>query len=161
VQGSTHVAVGIVTGAAIAAHFHVVVGGPLLVILSAAALSALLPDIDHPASRISRALGLAALPFRLLAHRGLTHSLLAVVGLALLLAGVHTPFIYAAATVAGYSSHLLADALTPIGIRLVYPLRWHFRLVPRSLAISTGGALDGLLGVFSLLASIYLLNHLS
>jgi inner membrane protein len=83
----------------------------------------LLPDIDHPKSWVGRrtrpiSTAIAAT----FSHRGLTHSAIAVIGLALLLshAGYHRGGV--SALVIGYMSHLAADMLTPRGLRLAWPL---------------------------------------
>src|SRR4051812_11682043 len=133
-QGTTHMAIGFMTGAAVASSYHV----PLSVETGAVAMmtvvGSLLPDIDHPASRISHDMKCFALPFHLFSHRGLTHSLLAVVVMALLMGFLQVEFVRAVALLAGYVSHLIADALTRSGIRLWWPSRRRFRILPKALS---------------------------
>lgn len=163
-RGSTHVAIGV--SAALLA------GQPWYGV-AAAALGSLLPDIDEPGSiigskvpgsalgRVGRAaagglvlylgikgnnrlaivsgVGLLALAF--IPHRGITHSLLALVlawlGARALLPGAALPF------AVGYALHLMADALTPAGVPLLWP--W-----PKNVGVPlvrTNGWIDRLGGV--------------
>ncbi len=122
---------------------HVVVGGaawisvaPLLhanpldpILLSLTLAGSLLPDIDHPKSWLGRRMRpLSTGISRLLGHRGVTHSALAVVALMLVLqyAGYRRLAVWG--VVIGYLSHLGADLLTPAGLRLGWPLRWIWSL---------------------------------
>lgn len=96
--------------------------------LAAATLGALLPDIDHPQSWAGRKLRVVSVPLALVfGHRGITHSLLAVAGAIALLAVMGTGGM-AAPVAIGYLSHLLADALTPSGVPLLWPSRRRFTL---------------------------------
>ncbi|KAF0224346.1 MAG: putative membrane-bound metal-dependent [Rhodospirillaceae bacterium] len=96
--------------------------------LAAAALGALLPDIDHPHSWAGRKVRFISVPLSLLlGHRGLTHSALAVLAGAVLLAIMGTGWL-AAPVVVGYLSHLLADGLTPSGVPLLWPHKRRFSL---------------------------------
>ena len=163
--GGTHLLIGFMTGAAVATHLHLPVTTPLAVVLGAAMVGSLLPDIDHAGSTVSRRLGLLALPvrflarLRLLGHRGFTHSLLAVALLILVLNALHADYALSTAFVGGYSSHLVADALTPRGIRLWFPLRYGFQ-VPRLLAIKTGSNWEMLVALICLFVSIGLVRAL-
>lgn len=111
--------------------------------LGAAALGALLPDVDHPHSRVGRLVKPVSVPLSLLlGHRGVTHSLLAV--LAALYAAGRLGMAWMAAPVAvGYLSHLAADALTPAGVPLLWPLRARFALP----LARTGGMIEIILVV--------------
>jgi membrane-bound metal-dependent hydrolase YbcI (DUF457 family) len=123
---------------------------PLLWLLAAPALLAL-----------SLALSLANWLIMLItAHRGLTHSLLGLVGVTtgcwLLTAWAVGPALTVGFGV-GYASHLLADMLTPQGIRLASPLSqtsWH--LLPRALRFSGASWQAGCLTVASLTAGLAL-----
>ena len=89
-----------------------------------AVLGGLLPDIDHPKSWVGRRLRpLSDMVAGLFGHRGVTHSLLAVIGCWLLLRAQAIPVRIAAPIAVGYLSHLLGDLLTPGGLRLAWPLR--------------------------------------
>lgn len=103
----------------------------------AGALGGVLPDIDSDES-VRGASGLA--------HRGGTHSLLAVAGLVLawhLLEARLGPLPFMFACVVGYVSHLAADALTLHRIKPLWPLQWRFGLP----LISTGSLLEYLVVV--------------
>lgn len=140
------------------------------------ALGALLPDLDTPASLLSRAsLGGVqplALPSRWInhryGHRGATHSLRAW-GIA---AALLSPLIllgpeagsglaFWLGLVVGYGSHLLGDGLTRSGIPLFYPGPKRVHLLPKSLRLLTGSlAEDAVMGVLALTALLLLLRHL-
>lgn len=95
------------------------------VALGLAVAGSLLPDIDHPKSwagqRLRPVSTMIALVF---GHRGVTHSLLALAGCwAALRYATGVPRDWAAPVVVGYLSHLVADLLTPGGLRLAWPLR--------------------------------------
>ena len=156
-QGTTHIAIGFRTGAVVAAHFQVPLYLETGAVLTLACVGSLLPDIDHPGSKISRSVKLFGAPFRLFSHRGLTHSLVAVVALALLMVFLQVQLVHAVAFLAGYVSHLLADSLTKSGIRLWWPLQRRFRLVNKHLTIKTGGVLDWLIGIASLILAVIVL----
>jgi inner membrane protein len=119
----THAALGLLAGSACAslAGLPSAAGGLLGV------AGALLPDIDHPGSWIGRRVPFVSWPLALaFGHRGVTHSLLAVLAClaALPLAGVAP----AALPVAlGYLSHLLADYCTPAGVPFLWPSPRVFR----------------------------------
>lgn len=102
-------------------------------------LGGLLPDIDHPGSKIGRALyPVAWVVNKLFGHRGATHSLLALflttvlfILPSLALDG-YAGFMYtqfAIGVSAGFVSHLILDMTTKSGIPLLYPfLRKSFRI---------------------------------
>lgn len=96
--------------------------------LAAAALGALLPDIDHPQSWAGRKMKPISVPLALVVgHRGVTHSLLAVLACLGVLAVMGLGWA-AAPVVLGYLSHLAGDALTPSGVPLLWPSRRRFTL---------------------------------
>lgn len=96
--------------------------------LAAAAFGALLPDIDHPQSWAGRKMRVVSVPLSMIVgHRGITHSLLAVVAALVTLTVMGTGGM-AAPVVIGYLSHLLADGLTPSGVPLLWPSRHRFTL---------------------------------
>ena len=94
----------------------------------AAAIGGLLPDLDHPESVLGRRLPLISIPLaRVFGHRGMTHSLLAVVFIVMGLVAATT--IYQLGIVGwlippllvGYLSHILGDSMTPSGVPLFWP----------------------------------------
>lgn len=87
-----------------------------------ALVGALLPDLDHPNSWVSRKVGILNYPFRALGHRGATHSLLAVLIVFCVMGGVFGGSVATIGLTLGYLSHLLLDMLNPRGVPLFYPL---------------------------------------
>ena len=156
----THQITGVGLGAVGAAAMHVP-GRAAAVLVASAWLGSLLPDADRAGARLYRrtrverrhgpvrALGaLARLPLRalvLLPHRGPTHSpaggALAAALAGLLVARVAPGLAVAAAAgiAVGWLAHVAADACTPGGVPLHWPLsrrrRW---LVPPRARIPTG-----------------------
>ena len=125
----SHVVVGLTAWVAAAPLLHIPTLNPIYLTLVVA--GSLLPDIDHPKSWVGRrtrpiSTAIAAT----FSHRGITHSAIAVIGLAALL--LHAGYRRAgiSALVIGYLSHLAADMLTPQGLRLAWPLprTWGFPL---------------------------------
>jgi inner membrane protein len=125
----THVAVGTLGYAGLAALFGAEVSSP---VLGAAALGSLLPDVDTPSSRA----GFCVYPLALwlerkFGHRTVTHSLTGIAFCALLFSPLlffawgHAPFM---ALVCGFVFHLAGDACTKAGIPLMWPRRerWVF-----------------------------------
>ena len=108
-------------------------------IIAGGYLGALLPDIDHPGSKIGKALyPIAWVVNKLFGHRGATHSLLALfltsvlfVLPSLMLTGfagfMYTQF--AIGVSVGFLSHLILDMSTKSGVPLLYPFtRKSFRI---------------------------------
>ncbi|GAA0589523.1 hypothetical protein GCM10009416_30110 [Craurococcus roseus] len=122
-MAGSHVALGAAAWMLAAPHFGQDALRPLG--LGLAVAGALLPDVDHPKSWAGRRLRpVSTVVAAVFGHRGVTHSLLALVGCwAALRYGTGVPRAWAAPVVVGYLSHLLADLLTPGGLRLAWPLR--------------------------------------
>lgn len=134
-----HTLIGAGAGALLA---HVT-GGDLALMMLAGALAGPLPDIDTQWARRSRypSHGTSC---GLLSHRGPTHSLVAVL-VVLLAASVLFPpqwphhLLLAEAFAAGYASHLIGDAISPMGQPFFWPLLWRrFRILPEPLCIHSG-----------------------
>ena len=114
----THLAAGLFFGAGAVAWLQVP-PVPTVWLLLGALIGALLPDIDHPKSWLGRRLPLLSLPLSaIFGHRGITHSLLAVVGVVWALQQAltqwsaihHGHWHWVGVGVAvGYLSHLLGD----------------------------------------------------
>jgi inner membrane protein len=155
-RGSTHAAIGLLGAAALALEYNITQPAPLGLILAGGVLGALLPDIDHPNSRISHKAGIAGAPFRLFGHRGFTHSLLALALVWLGLAAIQIPLVYGLAFIIGYASHMISDAMTPSGIVLLWPLKGRWRLIPRDLAVPTGGIVDKAIAAVSAVSGLAL-----
>jgi inner membrane protein len=127
----------------------------------AAVVAAWLPDLDNPRSRLGNGLSrlknpllntltrplswaLRATSFalaRTVGHRTLTHSLLGAALFAVLVSPLREllPGLWLA-LVAGYASHIFADALNTRGVPLLWPVGRPFRLVPGG--IRSGGAAE-------------------
>ena len=162
------IGVSVALGAAKAAEL-----GPIetTVAAGAAVVGAWLPDADQLGSRIHRrsrlerrnlAVGaggaLLRLPLfafgALASHRAITHSVLASMvvaggaGLLLALLGLPLAAILAGGLGVGYACHVLADACTPTGVRLWWPLsRRRVWLLPAGCRIATGSVRELLLAV--------------
>lgn len=146
---TTHSMIGLATGAALTTQFHhpslssdiqtAIVGiAPIVGMIALTSWGALLPDWDIR-------LGLK--------HRGPTHTLIALVLIALL-CYVIMPREWWFYLPAGYASHLLADMLTISGIPLFAPLiNVNVRLAP----LRTGGIVDHLLGAAAAVLFVWLL----
>jgi inner membrane protein len=100
----------------------------------AAAIGGLLPDIDHPKSALGRRIPFISIPLSyLVGHRGVTHSLMAVVVMLILLPiaafTMDTRIALLVAPVClGYLSHIAGDAMTPSGVPLLWPNRKRYTL---------------------------------
>lgn len=88
----------------------------------AAVLGSLLPDLDSPHSALGRLVPGMSAALERWRHRTVTHSLLALTGMALLALplGWVSPSLYAGLLL-GYASHLLADCATVSGVVLFWP----------------------------------------
>jgi inner membrane protein len=118
----SHVVVGLMGWIAVAPLLHAAPIDPEY--LGLAVAGSLLPDVDHPKSWVGRRTRpISTAIASVLGHRGVTHSAVAVAGLAVLLmhAGIRHAAVCALAV--GYLSHLAADMLTPQGLRLAWPMR--------------------------------------
>jgi inner membrane protein len=157
-NATTHAIFGVTV---LAGAFLIVGEVPPLYAYPAAAVAAWVPDVDNPRSRLGNglsrrkdpALNLLTRPvswalrttsfvlFRTVGHRTLTHSLLGVALFVVLVSPVASllPDLFVA-LVAGYVSHLVADALNTKGVLLLWPAGWRFRLLPRG--VRSGGAAE-------------------
>jgi inner membrane protein len=127
-----------------------------------AVVAAWLPDVDNPRSRLGNGLSPTKSPilntlirptswalrtlsftlYRTVGHRTLTHSLVGVALFVVLVSPVASLSVgFFAALVAGYVSHLIADALNKRGVPLLWPVRRSFRLLPGG-GIRSGGVAE-------------------
>ncbi|MGI9048776.1 MAG: metal-dependent hydrolase [Rubrobacteraceae bacterium] len=141
-----------------------------------AVVAAWLPDVDNPRSRLGNGLSRMKSPLlntltrpvswmlktisfvlvRAVGHRTLTHSLLGFALLFLflrLIPGSHPGLLLA--FVAGYASHLFADALNTRGVPLLWPLGRPFRLLPGG--IRSGGTVEFVVALVAVLLTAYAL----
>lgn len=121
-MAGSHVVVGAAAWIWAAPHLGLASLDPLA--LGLTTIGALLPDIDHPSSWLGRRVPMVSRPLAaMIGHRGVTHSVLAVLMCLAFLRwqGFRRAVIDPLAI--GYLSHLGADLLTTSGLRLAWPLR--------------------------------------
>lgn len=153
--GGTHALIGFAAGMYLARMSH---SSPLelLGFGGLCALSALLPDIDHPHSSIRSTTGFVGdLAFGWMKHRGVTHSITALGVVGLLMALIMPSHIGGLVVTVGYGTHLLADFLTPAGIPLLAPISWKRVRIG---IVRTGGFLEA---VIAGVLTVVMLNDLS
>jgi inner membrane protein len=124
----THIAAGAVSALTLSNFLHTPATQTTL-FLAGGVLGSLLPDIDHPASALGRrVLPLSLMLAAIFGHRGITHSLVAVVAMSLAAwyslhgldwyPGYSVPVVLGLSV--GYLSHLLADWMTNTGVPLAH-----------------------------------------
>jgi inner membrane protein len=107
-----------------------------------AGVSALLPDLDDPNSKMGRVIPIVSWAVKkVVGHRGPLHSLVGT-GAASLLAAIflnlgHAHYLTPMVTV-GYLSHLIVDSLNPQGCPWLWPLNMHFKIP----LVSTGSIIE-------------------
>ena len=172
-NATTHAVFGV---AALAGAALVLGTEPPAYVYPAAVTAAWLPDVDNPRSTLGNGLSrlknpvlnLLSRPFswalrttsfvlvRTVGHRTLTHSLLGIflfsVPVWLFLGGLPN---LALALVAGYASHVLADALNTRGVPLLWPAGRPFRLLPGG--VRSGGAVEVAVALAALAFTLYAL----
>jgi inner membrane protein len=136
-MGHTHALTGSALGLGMALSSHADSNHTLL-LLGIGALAALLPDIDHPQGGIRRKLGcLGNLVFGRLKHRGLTHTLIAIVAVGAA-AFTALPPLIGEVVVLAYFSHILADMLTVSGLPVFWPYsNESYHLMPKRFCLTT------------------------
>jgi inner membrane protein len=105
-----------------------------------AIFSSLLPDLDHPQSKLGRKLIFSRIFNILFGHRGFFHAIWIPIASWLILSlgfGVS----YGSAVFVGYFAHLFSDGLTKSGVNLVHPLH-QLRIQG---FIETGGVVEHLI----------------
>lgn len=162
---STHLITGFFAGTGVVNFLHLN-GFEAVLLLMGSTAGALLPDVDHPKSWLGRRIPFISGPIAaVFGHRGITHSLLAVVGLVLWLRHglaqwhlVDTGWgLVAVGVVAGYLSHILGDFVTHGGVPLLWPIKRRFS---SPLTFLTGGVFERLLAVALVLGAVWtLLDH--
>jgi inner membrane protein len=141
VLGRTHALAGATIG--------LIVAGPIGA--GAGVIGALLPDIDHPNSKISRVIKLPL--YLAFTHRGILHSglLCAIVFALALVVPPEAYRLYALAAAAGWLSHITLDAATISGVPLLWPVRFKLSLLP----LRTGGIVEQLIAIVLTMALLY------
>jgi len=111
-------------------------------------LGAMLPDIDHPKSKLGSKIKIIGYLFE---HRGFFHSFLAIPLLAFLIYYFTSSYVYALPLAIGYASHLLSDVITKEGIMPLHPFtKWRIRGF-----VKTGGAWEYLMFLFVVVIAAY------
>ena len=120
----THLMFGVVTFILLSPIFS---GGNEIIFLLLVLIGSVLPDIDDGHSKIKKASGIiGSIISFMFKHRGILHSLAMVVILFIVMSLWNT--YYAWGLCIGYLSHLFSDALTPMGIKFLYPFAsWKLR----------------------------------
>lgn len=155
-KGITHATIGAAGGLAVA----LAVSAPIeetLYLTGLSAFAALFPDIDHPNSTIRRKTGILGMSLFWLSHRGITHTLLALMLFGLTAVTLLPEKIWAVAAVVGYASHIIADMATIAGVPVFWPLsaaNWH--LLPRIVRVRTGGIAESLIEAAFVLLTAYM-----
>ncbi|MGB9812381.1 MAG: metal-dependent hydrolase [Thermovenabulum sp.] len=132
--GSTHILIGALSGVILTSKMNIT-GVSAASLTAISAISALIPDIDMPGSKIGRKAKPASFILnKTVGHRGIMHSLLGAIITAFIvkmyLSLQHFNYIIpglneakiTAGLLIGYLSHLLGDMMTKEGIPLLYPL---------------------------------------
>lgn len=128
-------------------------------------VGSLLPDIDHPRSWIGRRIPMISIPLSaLVGHRGITHSLLAILTTAFvgimgltrwgMDLGQWAPLV--AGLCLGYASHLFGDWASNSGIPLLWPLPKRFR---SPVVFCTGGIEERIMAIAMWIGSAYMYLH--
>jgi inner membrane protein len=172
-NATTHAVFGV---AALAGAALVTGADPPAYVYPAALAAAWLPDVDNPRSTLGNglsrlknpALNLLSRPaswalrttsfvlVRTVGHRTMTHSLVGILFFSLvvwLLLGRFPNLVLA--LVAGYASHVFADALNTRGVPLLWPAGKPFRLLPGG--VRSGGAVEVAVALAALAFTLYAL----
>ncbi|ARK30456.1 metal-dependent hydrolase [Halalkalibacter krulwichiae] len=149
-KGTTHILGGIAAAAIAQNQFNLGMENTIIY-YSTAVIGAIIPDICHPNSMIGRRLPILSKVFSsVFGHRSFTHSLLFFL-LVFILTEQFT-FEYAqtvqAGILVGIGSHIVLDALTARGVKLLYPLKVNIR---SPLFVRTGSLIGESLVVVGLL----------
>lgn len=108
------------------------------VLLAAAGVGSLLPDLDHPNSWIGNKIPVLPTMTRVvLGHRGALHSLAATLALGIFIGLVWGKEL-GTAVAAGYLAHLAGDLFTKSGV----PLLWPLPVMVKVPLVKTGGVLE-------------------
>ncbi|MBS3156198.1 metal-dependent hydrolase [Candidatus Woesearchaeota archaeon] len=115
----------------------------------------ILPDIDHPKSKLGRKLKILSYPINFIfGHRGLFHSLFIALSSSFLIwiifGDYYIPFFI------GFLSHLIADGITKQGIDFTYPFNF-FKVTGM---IKTGSFIEKVIFLLLIVINGYLIFRL-
>lgn len=112
----THVAAGFLAGVLWINYFSAV---NQILFMALVLIGAILPDIDHPKSKIGSKIKIISLFFE---HRGFFHSFFVLPVIAFVLFYFAGTNYYSIPLIIGYASHLVTDAATKEGIMPFHPV---------------------------------------
>ena len=128
-RGSTHLASGILV--ALAGHFFGLPKCSDIATMTGLVMGAVLPDVDKSTSTVGQRVPVIPKLFKR-QHRGLTHSLVMVVGM----------YFVSPAIAIGCLMHIFLDSLNPVGVQLFWPIPAKIHL----LSIRSGKKGDRIIG---------------
>lgn len=124
----THIAGGALLTLTLSSFLHPSNLVEVALLFGCSTLGSLLPDIDHPESKINKYNPLSQMVGIVTKHREGTHSLLFIVIIGLM-ALVYKFNVYAIIGLyIGIFSHLLLDMMNPSGVPLMFPYKNRFRI---------------------------------
>lgn len=151
----THIIGGVALALVVNEYLIPIQGVELVYYYSGAVIGALLPDLDHPKSWISRKTLILHYPFHKLGHRKATHSLVAAICVWTVLSLFLGQYVLALGTFLGYVSHLLLDMLNPMGVPLLYPFTKEKYKIGK---IYTGDKGENIVSVVLILISVLMIT---
>ncbi|WP_080874463.1 metal-dependent hydrolase [Oceanobacillus timonensis] len=126
--------------------------------IAAGAAGGLLPDICHSGSKIGRRFpAVSKIVNSLFGHRTFTHSLLFLALLAFILSKFVSNSSITTGILVGMATHLLLDATTKQGIKLLYPAKITIRF---PVTTRTGGKVEGILLLVLTVVTLYYANSM-
>jgi inner membrane protein len=145
----THMAFGLLFGLLSLSFIH---PANKYIFIGIAIFSSLLPDLDHPQSKLGRKLCFSRIFNILFGHRGFFHAIWIPIAVWLILS-LGFGVAYGSAVFIGYFAHLFSDGLTKSGVNLVHPLH-QLRIQG---FIETGGVVEHLVFFAVVILSIILI----
>lgn len=147
--GKTHIMGGIAVTTAYAYYSNY---DPTTLIISGA-IGAIIPDICHGGSKIGRRFPvLSKIINAIFGHRTITHSLLFLVLIGYVISLVSENQSIVIGVLLGMASHLVLDACTKNGIKLLYPASVTVRL---PITTRTGGVIENIVLIALTVVTIY------
>jgi len=150
-QAKTHLMFGVIVSI-----FAVYFFPKLLFYVPFILLGSLLPDIDHPNSKLGRKIWpISKLLNLIFGHRGFFHSIFFVLLISIPI-GIYFGSSFGFAIALGVFSHLLSDALTVSGVALFYPF-FNFKIKG---FVKTGSWLENLIYIGLYLLAGYIIYRM-
>lgn len=115
-------------------------------------LGVLLPDIDHPNSKINNTVKFTRVVPLFFKHRGFFHSIFPALAI-LILFKLFSTMDYGVALFVGYFAHLFSDGMTVSGVNLLHPIgKLHLKGF-----IKTGSLAENIVFIIVVVLSIWLI----